>query len=290
MAHHIEVFNGRHEWPPSVVASEALEWMELLAMKTGKHERDVNLIDNIWQRKLQQARALEESKHTYDAYQIYFALDDSFKGLRDIAEVEKKLSELRDTAAVKTAIRDEQQQIRKQGEIETRLRGLMSARDLSSAREDGGAQTGEDSRDGASKSEGFNLETRLQGMLADLHKQAGLTEDTGERRVARRVLDGVFIGLFEQGMNQLQTQKRSEEAVRTFRLATEVNPERAGAFFYLAWAYAAKGDKKKSLRALQTAVEKGFSDLAAITGNKVFDEIRDDVQYRQIIQALQSKH
>jgi tetratricopeptide (TPR) repeat protein len=261
----------------------------LLAMKTGKRQPDANLIDSIWQRKLQQARAFEESKHTYDAYQIYFALTDSFKGLRDVAEVEKKSNQLRDTAEVKTAIRDEQQQIRKQREIETRLRALMSARGDSDGKEGSGAQSSEDSRDGGSKSEGFDPETRLQGMLVDLHKHAGLIEDSGERRVARRVLDGVFIGLFEQGMNQLQTQKRYEEAVRTLKLATEVKPERAGAFFYLAWAYAATGDRKKSLRALQTAVEKGFSDLSAITGNKAFDGIRDDAQYRQIIQPMQNK-
>ena len=61
-------------------------------------------------------------------------------------------------------------------------------------------------------------------------------------------------------------------------------------FFYLAWSYAADGQKKKSLQALQTAVEKGFSDVAAITGNKAFDGIRDDVRCRQIIQTLQNKH
>ena len=285
IAHHTEVFNGRHEWPPSAVAIEALEWMELLAMKTDKRQRDASMIESIWQRKMQQARALEESKHIYDAYQIYFALNDSFKGLRDVAEVEKKLSQLHDTAEVRTAIRDEQQQIGKQREIENRLRGWMSAREQDTTTQDGTQETNKQ----ADGSQGLNAETRLQGMLMDLHKQAGLAEDTGERRVARRVLDGVFIGLFEQGMNQLQTQKRYEEAVRTLKLATEVKPERAGAFFYLAWAYAATGDRKKSLRALQTAVEKGFSDLSAITGNKAFDGIRDDAQYRQIIQAMQNK-
>lgn len=288
MVHRTEVFAGRHEWPPPPVAIEAVEWMELLAMKTGKRQRDTNLIDSIWQRKLQQARALEQSKQTYEAYQIYFALNETFKGLRDVTEAEKEISRLRDTAEVRTAIRDEQQQIKKQREIETRLRGLMSAR----GRNSGAQETNEEGNGRAPEntSEGFDPETRLQGMLADLHKQSGRTEDTGERRVARRVLDGVFIGLFEQGMNQLQTQKRYEDAVRTFRLATEVNPERAGAFFYLAWAYAANGEKKKSLQALHTAVEKGYSDLGAITSNKAFDGIRDETQYRQIIQALQSKH
>ena len=174
MAHHTEVFDGRHEWPPSAVAIEALEWMELLAMKTGKHQRDADLIEGIWQRKLKQARALEESKQTYDAYQIYGALSDSFKGLRDIAEVENKLNQLGDNAKVKTAIRDEQQQIRKQGEIGARINSLIAARERSS--EDVG-------RDRVNTSDGENQETRLNGMLEDLQKHAGLTEHSGERRV-----------------------------------------------------------------------------------------------------------
>jgi tetratricopeptide (TPR) repeat protein len=286
MAHHTEVFNGRHEWPPSPVAIEAVEWMELQAMKTGKRQPDANLIDSIWQRKLLPARAREESKQTYDAYQIYLGLNDSFKGLRDVAEVEKKIGQLRDSPEVRNAIRDEQQQIKKQRDIETRISGLIAA--LPRTAKDNG-RAPEASTEGNSTDEVFGPETRLQGMLADLRKQAGRTEDSGDRRVARRVLDGLFIALFERGVNLLQTQKRYEEAVRTFKLATEVNPERAGAFFYLAWAYAANSERKKSLRALQTAVDKGFSDLSAITGNKAFDGIRDDAQYRQIIQSLQSK-
>jgi hypothetical protein len=69
-------------------------------------------------------------------------------------------------------------------------------------------------------------------------------------------------------------------------LATEVNPDRPGVFFYLAWAYAANRDKKKSLQFLNTAVEKGFSEAAMITTNKAFDSIRDDPQYQQIMARL----
>ena len=91
---------------------------------------------------------------------------------------------------------------------------------------------------------------------------------SGVRRVARRTLEGEFIGLFEQGSSLLQTQRRYDEAIRMFSRATEVNPDRAGAFYCLAWAYAANADKKKSLQALKTAIEKGFSDRAAITDNR----------------------
>jgi hypothetical protein len=69
-------------------------------------------------------------------------------------------------------------------------------------------------------------------------------------------------------------------------LATEVNPDRPGAFFYLAWAYAATGDKKKSLQSLDTAIEKGFSDSAMIIANKAFDSLRNDPEYQRIMATL----
>jgi predicted esterase len=280
MIHRTEVFTGRHEWLPSSVAVDALEWMELQAMKSGKRQRDANLIESIWQTRMQQAQVLEDSQKTYEAYQLYFGLQSSFRGLRDVAAVEKKTNQLRDSAEVKSGIRNEQQQIKKQREIESRIDILLAARQQRSK---------EAGPDGERSNQGLDPETRLTGMFAELRKQAGGTEESDQRRVARRVLEGVFIGLFEQGANQLQTQKRFDEAVRTFKLATEVNPERAGAFFYLAWAYASNGNKKQALRALQTAVDKGFSDLAAIEGTKAFDSIHDESQYQQIIQTIRSK-
>jgi len=280
VTHRIEVFTGRHEWPPSPVTVEAFEWMELQAMKTGKRQRDANLIESIWQRKLREANALEDTKQIYEAFRTYLALTDSFKTLRDIAEIERTLSQLRDSPIIRDAVRDEQQQIRKQRDLETRISAFLAAGD-------GSTEAGSDDR--ARPSERLDPDTRLQGMFADLRKRADQKEDTADRRVARRVLDGTFITLMEQGLSLLETQKRYTAALRTFQLATEVNPERAGAFFYLGWAYAANRDRQKAVRALRTAVDKGFSDLAAITGNKAFDAIRDDAQYLQLIQGLQNK-
>ena len=101
----------------------------------------------------------------------------------------------------------------------------------------------------------------------------------GRLVVARRVVDGAYINFYEQGRGELE-QKHFEAAVRWFILASETNPDRSGVFIYLASAYAGKGDKKKSLRALKTAVDHGFSDVAAIADNPLFDSIRDDAQYR----------
>ena len=275
IAHRFQTFEGRHEWPPISVATAAVEWMELHAIKAGKRPRDEAFINAMWQQLLNDAKTLEESKKYYEAYQRYLDLSETFKGLRDVAEIETKVNQLGDSREVKAAIREEQMQIRKQRELESRLSSLMAGRDAGPS-----ANQGEES---------FDSGNLLPKILNDLRKQAKAPDDSTERKIARRVLDGLFIGLIEQGTGLLQTEKNYSESIKPLKLATEVNPDRPGAFFYLAWAYAANRDKKKSLQTLSTAIEKGFSDAAMITGNKAFDFVRSDPEYQQIMARLKKQ-
>jgi hypothetical protein len=129
----------------------------------------------------------------------------------------------------------------------------------------------------------------LPRIINDLRKQSKASEDSTQRRVARRVLDGLFISLIEEGIGLLQTEKNYSKSIKRLNLATEVNPDRPGPFFYLAWAYAANREKKKALQSLNTAVEKGFSDTAMITANKAFDSIRNDPEYQEIMARLKKQ-
>ena len=275
ISHHVQTFDGRHEWPPISVATAAVEWMEVHAMKAGKRPRDDEFISATWQQILSDARTLEEAKKYNEAYQLYLDLAASFKGLRDVAQVETKVNQLGNSRELKAAIREEQAEIRKQRELESRLNTLIAARDR-------GASINE-------SEEAFDAGNLLPKILNDLRKQSKASEDSAQRRVARRVLDGLFVGLIEQGISLLQTEKNYSASIKPLKLATEVNPDRPGAFFYLAWAYAASRDMKKSLQSLNRAVEKGFSDAAIITANKVFDSIRNDPEYQQIMARLRKQ-
>jgi len=229
----------------------------------------------MWQQLVSDARTLEESKKYYEAYQLYLDLAETFKGLRDVAEMETKVNQLADSREVRAAIREEQGQIRKQRELESRLNSLIAGRD-------DGAQVNQ-------SEEGFDSTTRLRASLSDLRKQSTALEDSTQRRVARRVLGSLFAGLIEQGINLLQTEKNYSESIKLLKLATEINPDRPGTFFYLAWAYAANREKKKSLQSLKTAVEKGFSNTDMITANKAFDSIRTEREYQQIMARLRKQ-
>jgi tetratricopeptide (TPR) repeat protein len=269
MTHRVQVFPGRHDWAPASVATEAVEWMELEAIKVGKRQRDEDLINELWQKHLALGKASELANELYEAYQVFGGLIGSFKGLHDTSEAEKRLNQLGQSRAVKEAMREERQQIGRQREIESRINALIASSE--------------------SSDEAFEVGPRLRATIADLQRSAKADPDTGERRVARRVLEGLFVGLFEQGWDLLQTPKASAGALKKFELAVQVAPDRPGAFFYLAWAYAINGQKKRSLQALQNATEKGFSDRDAITANKAFDSLRNEPQYQQIIQNLKGE-
>src|SRR4029078_12914554 len=171
--------------------------------------------------------------------------------------------------------REEQGQIRKQRELASQINSLIAAR---------GSGTPINQSE-----EGVDAGILLPKILNDLRKQSKAADDSTQRRVARRVLDGLFVGLIEEGINLLQTKQNYSESIKHFVVGTEVNPDRPGPFFYLAWAYAANREKKKSLQFLNTAVEKGFSDAAMITTNKAFDSLRNDAEYLQIMARLRKQ-
>jgi dienelactone hydrolase len=267
IAHRVQVFPGRHDWPPPPVATEAVEWMELEAMKAGKRQRDEDLINELWQKHLARGEAAEAVNELYEAYQVFGGLIENFKGLHDTSDVVKRINQLAQSHIVKEALREERQQIRRQREIESQINALIAASE--------------------SSDEAFDDGRRLLAIIGDLRTSAKADADTGQRRIARRVLAGLFTRLFEQGRTLLETPKPSHAALKKFELAVQVAPDRPGGFFYLAWAYAVNGEKKKSLQALQEAIEKGFSDRDAIIANKAFDSLRNEPQYQRIIQSLQ---
>jgi len=283
VSHQIEIWGGRHEWFPSSVATDAVAWMELTAMKTGRREKDQKLIEGLWTQKFKQAQEFEQGNKLFDAFQVYVSLSSSFKGLHDVTESDTKVNALRASREVRDGIRDEQQQIRKQKDLEGQLISLLGAADRARVRDES-----PNDRNATAADEGTDANFRLKTLVNDLRRQSKSEADSGTRRVARRVLSGQYVGLIERGSNSLQSLKRYDEAARLFTLAAEIDPDRAGAFYNLAWAYNAKGDKKKALKALQTAVDKGFKDHAAISANSAFDSLRNDPTYLQLIEKMRA--
>lgn len=268
ITHRVVIFEGGHAWAPKELCAEAIEWMELQAMRAGRKEKDDKLIAELWAKGLKQARESEEAKKVYDAYVRYQALADGFKGLREVAEFENKANQLKSSKEVKAYLKQEKEEEQKQragmNEFFSRYGQLKESDNRMAAIRD------------------------LKNMIADWRKKADEKEATSDRIAARRLLTQFSVSLSEEA-TMMRQQKNYEQAAIALTLAAEIRPDNPQALYRLADVYALGGKKKQALETLKRAVEKGFSDAAEIERNQNFSSLRHEAEYQQLIEALRRK-
>ena len=166
--HHLTVFEGGHVWLPADVAVEAVEWMELQAMKGGLKPRDDGEIDRIFAKRMAAVAADRMDKESYVALR---AIADDFDGLKNVRDIAVRVTTIGRDKAIRAALkRDEEEDIREE-------RMVRDVRVLEARLESG------DDRIGT-----LQELRRKWKELADAAKKA---DDSTDRRLARRVLGGL---------------------------------------------------------------------------------------------------
>lgn len=266
VANRLAVFEGGHDWLPSELALDAIEWMEIQAMRTGIKVKDEELIDRLFGKALMRARAAEVAKEAYLAYSYYAAAAQDFQGLREVTEFQQKAGALKATKEVREAFKREQwiaeEQARRLLSIDLLIRALDQSENKM-----------------ATLSE-------VRHSIAIQKKAAAAEQSSADRVVARRVINSVFVGSFEQGSAAI-FQKDYQRAIIHFSIGTEIQPDNARTFYHLARAYALAKDKSKALGALHTAAEKGFVDLEALAGDE-FVGLRNEKRFNEINEIVKN--
>jgi hypothetical protein len=74
--HRIAIFNGEHAWASVALATEALEWFELQAMRAGLRPKDEALVQSMFRARVEAARSMPAA----EAYLEYKSLAAEFQG------------------------------------------------------------------------------------------------------------------------------------------------------------------------------------------------------------------
>jgi poly(3-hydroxybutyrate) depolymerase len=166
--HRLAVFDGGHTLPPAAIATEAIEWLELNAIKSGRRPRDEALIDRLLGRREAAAAAAAplESVH------LLQNLADDFNGLRDVSQAKARASELAKQKDLKNALTRERE------DVDAELRLMNDLATLEAGL-----------RENDTRDESW---IKLRETLSRCALQAGAQEDSIERRRARRVLRGLM--------------------------------------------------------------------------------------------------
>jgi len=163
--HRLAVFEGGHVWLSSDLATTAVEWMELQAMKTGLKPRDEGEVERIFARRAAAAGGERVDKERYLALR---AIAEDFAGLKDVQAISAQAASLGREKAVRDALkRDDDEDDRE----ERTVRDVMMAEARLESIEERSSALSE-----------------LRRRWKDLSDAAKRDADSPERRFARRVL------------------------------------------------------------------------------------------------------
>lgn len=265
---HLAVFEGEHSWPPVAFCTEAVEWMELQAMKTGRRNRDDKLIAELLAKQSKRMQADETANKTFDVFLQAAALAKDFQGLSNVTDFAAKAEQLKSSKEVKDGFKLEKNEEQLQ---QNYLRNLFTLRDRLRTDENPGA-----------------VMIELRTLIAGLQKKSDSDVPSSERSVARRTLGGAWVSLMEESA-QDRYSRRFADLAATLALAAEIRPANPQVFFNLARAQALASKRKEALDALKKAVEKGYANLEELKTNPDLETIRGDKTYKQLIETLSKK-
>ena len=270
LPHRIEHFAGPHDWPPVELASQAVAWMELQAMKTGKREKNPVLVEAEWARDRDRARA-QAATHPADALHTWSAMAADYAGLRDVAEAQREAAALAASPACQQELRDRAARDRRDKDLLARAPGIL-----------------------ARGNPGNGPVTPAQ-MAAELKvpelKARAASADPEESAAAKRILN-TYLGQTAFYLPQSFLEKKEyDRAVFMLSITAEIHPEDPGIWVEIASVHARKGKAghKKALESLRTAVEKGLSDPAELD-REPFAALRQEEGFQRILAEVSARH
>ena len=169
--HRIVVFVGGHTWLPPDLAMQAVEWMEIQAMKSERAARDEKLLQKVFDARSAEVAAQKSELGTFEAAS---AMVRDFEGLRDVSKFAAQVQALQEKKTLLDALNKQHADEHFEAQLESELMDLQE-----------GLQDGGDARTASL--------SQLKDRLTKLSQQAAGSEDTPERRMARRLLGGIFV-------------------------------------------------------------------------------------------------
>lgn len=264
--HRLEVFTGPHSWMGEPLARNAVEWLELTAMKRGLRPRDEQFVARLYESDAGEARRLEDAGDLLAAMRRWDAIARTFGGLRPVDVAEQRAKALSKDGTVKTALKQER-----------RCSGLESHSLDRVARALGDLQEGERPMPAG----------RLANQLGVADLQRRMREGNGcEAITAERLLETIYTRLSFYLTRQLLAAQRYADLVSVLTVATSIHDDRPVAWYNLACAHARSGDPQEAIRALERAIEGGFGNAETFANDPDLESLRQRDDYKELLKKL----
>lgn len=264
--HRFHQFAGGHQWIDAALARDALEWLEVVAMKRGQRPRDEALAGRALARDLARAAALESEGRPLDALEHYEAIGRTYEGFSGLEPARSAIARL---SAAPEVAREREELVRWDAmerswteDVEGRIGSTLATMRA-------------------------NPRLRNTDWLAEqlripqLQRQS--TRGGIEGRTATRLLEAAFAQTGFYLPRLLFDRKEYALAAATLGVATRIHPDRWPPHYDLACAWARQKDVRRAVASLEKAFENGFDDRSRLEADPDFEPIRDDPRFRRLM-------
>ena len=271
--HRLRRFDGSHEWAPAEVWSEALAWMNLLAMRQDRLTRDPEFISQQFEAETRRAQEFEKRGDIYAAWQEYSGVASDFAGLRDVASLTRHAEELNHSPSLQNAEKQEKEGFKEQ----QRLAGPIVS-GMAALAEGGGSHAA--------------ISHQLHGQIAALWDAKEHERNEDRRRIMGRAL-GVIRSIAYESAEDRMRAGDAALALIYFELASDALPKEPWLLIKVAQAQAQLGHRKDALDALRRARGMGLnaeSLRGALRDNAEFARYRDDPDFLKLLEDSTAIH
>lgn len=266
MKQEIAEFEGGHDWPPSKNLVDAITWMEFRAMEDERRALRNDLIREFIETREQLALDALARNDPYKAYRAYRDIIDYIGELADTREYKERADQLLKDRRVKQHIKN----IR-----EVRL----TENDL--IREYRDAFRGYRSID-------YEFGVTIQPMsfwkskVREARKFINRGDTPLDSLMGHRLIDYIWRTAFM--LYEAVNHTDEHMLVPTYlEIWTIARPDHATPLYYLARYYSELGERRKSVKYLEKAVERGFDQVHSLESDTSFSALIDTAPYQRFL-------
>jgi dienelactone hydrolase len=261
----VKAYPGPHQWAPPEIAADAIEWLELKAMQAGTRQVDPAFVKRILEQTKAEAAQAEQRNDALNQYYELRSLVSDFKGLEDTTEFQGKLSQLKNSKALKNALRNEEHEIDEQASLtataEEELGRLGQA--------DPASQPG--------------LVQHIASVMSDLRRHS--KSNSGDHLVYSRAFMQLWIQGIEIGQDEFRN-NHIPQAATYFELMANTSPDQAWPLILLAETRVRTGNKKGAMKAIEEATHRGLKRSQTLTEDPELQPLASDPAFQRIVQTL----
>ena len=265
-ATHMVFFPGPHSWMPADVADQALAWMQLRAMVKEFIPRDKDFIAAEFTRRVDAAKALQQSGAAVAASRAYRELLNDFRAFPDVntKDLAVQAADLLKSSEFKKDKKNEQAVLETQDRITQQIINISSA--IMERNQPLPALT-----------------QQLESFISEIRRDRDSTHDAAHRDALARGIAGGFAFTRESASKRML--KKDYSTARDLFMATAIIRPGPWPHYLLSQAYARMGNNKAALESLRKSVELGLKDPQLLEDG-AFDRMRQDGGFKEIVARL----